>query len=279
MSKSSELSGWVYILEHSSYPGLVKIGYTSRTIEHRIRELESATGAIPGYKCFYRVLCMNPEKLEKSVHKFLASSREWRNKEFFRVEHNEAVNALNIQIHLKNIEIMKVVDQYKINEGIKAKAELDKIESDRIYQKKLKRLELEKEARDAERKRKEKTFERLPPLTKLQNLSASLIQETDQKLRNYPKKPTPDFLWVYLGFIAGGIFAVWDTPVNGPLDYLLAAAIGGGIGWWYDMKKFRENHLYDWEMKKFNIESSHNKRVKELANRAGVETVPKEFLR
>ena len=77
-------TGWVYVLSHDKYD-YVKIGYTLRTVEERIKELHSGTGALIGYKCEYAILVSNPRDLEKRVHQLFRNARVWPNKEFFQI--------------------------------------------------------------------------------------------------------------------------------------------------------------------------------------------------
>jgi len=83
-------AGWIYILSTREIPNLLKIGMTSRRIEERIREINSATGvAIPfGVRCCWRV--SDPIKAEDVVHSALHHFRIRGDREFFRIEFSEA---------------------------------------------------------------------------------------------------------------------------------------------------------------------------------------------
>lgn len=76
--------GYVYILENPAMPDLIKIGYTTRTVEDRAIELyQGATGIPQPFVVAYKEACENPKKLEAAVHKKLSYYRVNKNREFF----------------------------------------------------------------------------------------------------------------------------------------------------------------------------------------------------
>ncbi len=83
--------GCVYILKNPSMPGLIKIGYTTRTAEERANELyEGATGVPKRFEVAYEHPCDEPRTLEAAAHKKLASYRINNNREFFEYPADEA---------------------------------------------------------------------------------------------------------------------------------------------------------------------------------------------
>lgn len=75
------MRGYLYILSNRAMPNLLKIGYTTRTVEERIREL-STTG-VPGlFSAEFYCEVDNAPGLEKAIHSRLSSHRY--DKEFFR---------------------------------------------------------------------------------------------------------------------------------------------------------------------------------------------------
>jgi len=75
------MRGYLYILSNRAMPNLLKVGYTTRTLEERIREL-STTG-VPGiFVAEFYCEVDNAPVLEKAVHSRLSSHRY--DKEFFR---------------------------------------------------------------------------------------------------------------------------------------------------------------------------------------------------
>ena len=45
----------VYILTNEAMPGLIKIGYTDKSIEERMKELSRHTGVPLPFSCFYAI--------------------------------------------------------------------------------------------------------------------------------------------------------------------------------------------------------------------------------
>ena len=93
--------GCVYILKNEAMPGLIKIGYTTRTAEKRADELyEGITGVPMPFEVAHEYLCEEPEKLEREIHRKLTSHRINQYREFFTEwlaeEFGEAPEALNI---------------------------------------------------------------------------------------------------------------------------------------------------------------------------------------
>lgn len=87
------MRGHLYILSNRAMPNLLKVGYTTRTVEERIREL-STTG-VPGiFVAEFYCEVDNAPALEKAVHSKL--SRHRYDKEFFRCNVELAVRAAKI---------------------------------------------------------------------------------------------------------------------------------------------------------------------------------------
>ena len=74
--------GWVYVVTNKALPGLVKVGYTTRSdVNKRLREFDQAGLPYP-YEKAYALWIVEPRKLEQRVHQSLTIWRE--NKEWFR---------------------------------------------------------------------------------------------------------------------------------------------------------------------------------------------------
>jgi len=88
--KSSHIDGigdeLVYILSNPSYPGMYKIGYTTKDIETRVKDLSKATGVPTPFKVEYIFRCLDGLKLEEEVHKYLKEFRTNNYREFFEVK-------------------------------------------------------------------------------------------------------------------------------------------------------------------------------------------------
>ena len=86
------MNGIIYILSHEAMPNLLKIGYTTRTIEERVQEL-SSTG-VPGkfaVELYFKT--ENAPMFEMVLHKSLHEYRY--EKEFFRVDVRTVIHAIH----------------------------------------------------------------------------------------------------------------------------------------------------------------------------------------
>ena len=79
------MSGYIYCLENESMPGLLKIGFTERTMEERLAEANSSGtfGPPSDYTVVFAKLVMNPRHKESNIHTLLKKHRINPKKEFF----------------------------------------------------------------------------------------------------------------------------------------------------------------------------------------------------
>lgn len=82
MSKSQ---GVIYVLVNPSLEGLIKVGYTTRTIEERVKELSSSTSIPTPFIPIYWRRVSEVEHLEKRIHTQLKSYGFSHGKEYFKV--------------------------------------------------------------------------------------------------------------------------------------------------------------------------------------------------
>lgn len=88
--------GFVYVFTNEFMPGIVKIGYTTRTPEKRAWELYEKRTGVPGkFEVVYQIRCSNPKELEQKVHKRLSAHRVNAYREYFRVDISQAVDAIS----------------------------------------------------------------------------------------------------------------------------------------------------------------------------------------
>ena len=86
---SQSSTGVVYILSNPSMPGLLKVGYTTRSTTQRAAELASATGIPTAFHIEYElVVAGDPYAVEQQAHALLAVKRT--GKEFFKATVDEA---------------------------------------------------------------------------------------------------------------------------------------------------------------------------------------------
>lgn len=100
--------GCVYILKNPAMPGLIKIGYTTRTAEVRANELyEGALGVPKPFVVVHINDCEDPPKLEAIVHKRLDEHRINPNREFFKYSADEAYQLVK-DLHKENQQERKL---------------------------------------------------------------------------------------------------------------------------------------------------------------------------
>lgn len=80
--------GYIYVLENKGQPGILKIGYTDRTPQARVKEINSGTGVITPWFIINAFACKAPTQIESLVHAQLDRYRV--NKEGFAVKASHA---------------------------------------------------------------------------------------------------------------------------------------------------------------------------------------------
>lgn len=96
--------GYIYVLSNKGIPGILKIGYTDRSVQDRVREINSGTGVItPWYSVSY-FHCKSPKHIETIIHQSLKSYRV--NKEGFNVSLKQAEEVIKQIIDENNASIV-----------------------------------------------------------------------------------------------------------------------------------------------------------------------------
>lgn len=92
----------VYILTNESMPGYIKIGFTTRDIQHRLRELDGTNTPLP----FEMHYACEVEKTndEKWLHSIFSDRRVRDNREFFKMDPERVILALK-RIQIKEIKL------------------------------------------------------------------------------------------------------------------------------------------------------------------------------
>ena len=108
MTKDKDLEyGVVYLLTNECMPGLVKIGMTSRKeMDARMKELYT-TGVPMPFECKYacKVKLEYMGALENALHTAFAPQRVNENREFFRINPEQAIPLLKIINHFHDADI------------------------------------------------------------------------------------------------------------------------------------------------------------------------------
>jgi hypothetical protein len=88
-----EGSEWVYILSNPYMPGILKIGYTYNEPEERAAQLFK-TGVPDEFIIAHRCKCFNGMRVEKAVHNHLKRKRIRMDREFFKIDLEEAIQVV-----------------------------------------------------------------------------------------------------------------------------------------------------------------------------------------
>ena len=94
-SESNSAAGYIYVWSTREYPDLLKIGFTTRSVEERVREINSATGEL--HILSPRAVFSRFENLtERNSRCFLSSksNRIRSDREFFKVDYATAVKQI-----------------------------------------------------------------------------------------------------------------------------------------------------------------------------------------
>jgi len=82
--------GHIYFLINTSFPGLVKIGFTTRSLDKRVSELHS-TGVPTPFRVGASFWVNSPAEVERMIHKHLKEFRDQADREFFAISLQGAV--------------------------------------------------------------------------------------------------------------------------------------------------------------------------------------------
>ena len=85
----------VYILINEAMPGIIKIGWTDKTVEERMKELDRTATPLP-FTCYYAKRVDDPTFVESKLHQAFDEFRIRDNREFFRMSPDQAKAALEI---------------------------------------------------------------------------------------------------------------------------------------------------------------------------------------
>lgn len=95
--------GYIYILSKRENPDVLKIGYTNRSVEERIKEINQATGVlIPfGVRALWSV--KHADTIESEIHELLSEYRIRSDREFFNIDFGDAFKLIVNHIRLRRL--------------------------------------------------------------------------------------------------------------------------------------------------------------------------------
>ena len=85
----------VYILINEAMPGIIKIGWTDKSVEERMKELDKTSTPVP-FTCYFAKRVEDPTFVESKMHEAFDEFRIRDNREFFRMSPDQAKAALEI---------------------------------------------------------------------------------------------------------------------------------------------------------------------------------------
>ena len=85
----------VYILINEAMPGIIKIGWTDKNVEERMKELDKTSTPVP-FTCYFAKRVEDPTFVESKMHEAFDEFRIRDNREFFRMSPDQAKAALEI---------------------------------------------------------------------------------------------------------------------------------------------------------------------------------------
>lgn len=106
-------SGWLYVISSPSLPNLVKVGVSRRESPWtRVRELSSSSLPVP-FKAHCFVFSDDCFELESAMHKYFDAQRVNKDREFFAITPQQAIDALKDYF---KVDIWYVDDEYAPDE-------------------------------------------------------------------------------------------------------------------------------------------------------------------
>lgn len=106
----STTQGLIYVLVNPSLEGLIKVGYTTRTIEERVKELSSSTSIPTSFIPIYWKRVSDVKHLEKLIHAQLTSSGFSHGKEYFKVAPPLAIDLIISIIEAKHYDYSEHIE-------------------------------------------------------------------------------------------------------------------------------------------------------------------------
>lgn len=108
------MSQIIYVLTNEAMPGYVKIGFTTTTVEERLRQLDRTGVPLP-FECYYSSEVLEARKDEQWLHAIFADRRVRDNREFFKI------NPELVTLALKRIEVR----ENKVEDGLTEEQEAE----------------------------------------------------------------------------------------------------------------------------------------------------------
>lgn len=96
--------GCIYVLSTRENRDVLKIGYTNRSVEERVREINANTGVVIPFGVRAMWVVRDARGVEASVHDLLAEYRIRKDREFFKMDFRIAFQIIRDHIYAERIE-------------------------------------------------------------------------------------------------------------------------------------------------------------------------------
>lgn len=93
---------YLYVLSRREEKDILKIGMTTRNVQKRVNEINSATGIVFPYSARKVYKVKDSTRVEKGVHSLLASYRIRADREFFRIDYAKACSMIEDYLMQEN---------------------------------------------------------------------------------------------------------------------------------------------------------------------------------
>lgn len=154
--------GFVYCLTIPRMDGVVKIGYTLKTMEERLKSLDN-TSVVEPFQLYYAGRVNNPRRVEGLIHEYFKMYRIRPNREFFEVDPLDVKRLIQIAEastdapSLQDTSIETAPDiEYALTDIIDPEEAPSDEESKPIKRESSSRKERKEERKDEERKEEDK---------------------------------------------------------------------------------------------------------------------------
>lgn len=114
---SQERRGWLYILSKKDEPDTLKIGRTTRSVEDRVKEINSATGVLIPFSARAVFEVEDAEAAENLVFSLLSDYRIRQDREFFDIPFKKAAEIIEKEIFPLLIRTQGEVKWFDITKG------------------------------------------------------------------------------------------------------------------------------------------------------------------
>ena len=103
--KSPTSTGYIYVLQNTSVPGIFKIGFTERSVVDRLNEINKATGVITPWQVRDFWFTQEPYLAEQEIHDLLSDYRVEDNREGFAVNFTVARDVIFEVLGISNEDL------------------------------------------------------------------------------------------------------------------------------------------------------------------------------